>query len=77
MVKKGIIGAILVLLVLSSVAFAAEPIKIGYVANLTGDAATWGVHEKNGAIIAVEEINATGSSRTSAGTGGLRREGQG
>jgi len=60
LVKKGIIAALVVLFVLSSVAFAAEPIKIGYVANLTGDAATWGVHEKNGAIIAVEEINAAG-----------------
>jgi len=39
---------------------AEEPIKIGYLANLTGDAATWGVHEKNGALIAVDEINEAG-----------------
>ena len=59
--KKGFIFALLVVLAFSSVAFAAKaPIKIGYVANLTGEAATWGVHEKNGALIAVDEINKKG-----------------
>ena len=59
--KKGFIFALLVVLAFASVAFAAKaPIKIGYVANLTGEAATWGVHEKNGALIAVEEINKKG-----------------
>lgn len=58
--KRVLIVLILVIMALASVAFAAEPIKIGYVANLTGDAATWGVHEKNGALIAVDEINKAG-----------------
>ena len=59
--KKGFIFALLVVLAFASVAFAAKaPIKIGYVANLTGEAATWGVHEKNGALIAVDETNKKG-----------------
>ena len=58
--KQISILALLVVLALSSAAFAATPIKIGYLANLTGDAATWGVHEKNGALIAVDEINKAG-----------------
>ena len=58
--KKALIIALFVVMALSSVALAATPIKIGYLANLTGDAATWGVHEKNGAILAIEEINKKG-----------------
>ena len=58
--KKVLSIALFIVLALSSVALAAAPIKIGYLANLTGDAATWGVHEKNGAILAVEEINKKG-----------------
>ena len=40
--------------------FAAEPIKIGYMATLTGDGATWGQHERDGALLAVKDINARG-----------------
>ena len=39
---------------------AAEPIKIGYMATLTGDGATWGQHERDGALLAVKDINARG-----------------
>jgi len=42
--KKVLSIAFLIILALASVALAAAPIKIGYLANLTGDAATWGVH---------------------------------
>lgn len=43
-----------------SVGFAAEPIKIGYMATLTGEGATWGQHERDGAFLAVKHINAKG-----------------
>ena len=58
--SKKVLLALTLVLALVSVACGAQPIKIGYLANLTGDAATWGVHEKNGALIAVEEINKKG-----------------
>jgi ABC-type branched-subunit amino acid transport system substrate-binding protein len=66
--KKALIIALFVVMALSSVALAATPIKIGYLANLTGDAATWGVHEKNGAILAIEEINKKGGVQSSPRT---------
>lgn len=37
-----------------------EPIKIGFIAPLTGDLATYGLEEKNATILAVEEINNAG-----------------
>ncbi|MEW6080689.1 MAG: ABC transporter substrate-binding protein [Bacillota bacterium] len=37
-----------------------EPIRIGYLAHITGDGAVWGVAESNGAKMAVEDINAAG-----------------
>ena len=40
--------------------FAAEPIRIGYMATLTGEGATWGQHEREGALMAVKDINARG-----------------
>ena len=40
--------------------FAAEPIRIGYMATLTGEGATWGQHEREGALLAVKDINAKG-----------------
>ena len=43
-----------------SEALAAEPIKIGYMATLTGEGATWGQHERDGALLAVKDINAKG-----------------
>ena len=39
---------------------AAEPIRIGYIATLTGEGATWGQHEHDGALLAIKEINARG-----------------
>ncbi len=38
----------------------AETIKIGFIAPLTGDAAAYGIDEKNATAIAVEEINTAG-----------------
>ena len=37
-----------------------DPIKIGYLATLTGDGATWGQHERDGALLAVKELNEAG-----------------
>jgi branched-chain amino acid transport system substrate-binding protein len=37
-----------------------ESIKVGYLVHVTGDTALWGISEKNGAIIAQEEINEAG-----------------
>ena len=60
--KKSFLAALVLgLLVLAaSAACAADPIKVGYLANLTGEGASWGQHEQNGAILAVEEINKKG-----------------
>ncbi|MDR1978131.1 MAG: ABC transporter substrate-binding protein [Synergistaceae bacterium] len=41
-------------------AAAADPIKIGYLATLTGEGATWGQHERDAAMLAVKEINEKG-----------------
>ncbi|MGE5542078.1 MAG: ABC transporter substrate-binding protein, partial [Bacillota bacterium] len=38
----------------------AKTIKIGHLANVSGDAAPWGLAETNGAKLAVEEINKAG-----------------
>ena len=52
------------LLLSAAASFAAvptgEPIKIGYLASLTGDGATWGQHEKEGALLAIKELNEAG-----------------
>jgi branched-chain amino acid transport system substrate-binding protein len=37
-----------------------DSIKIGAILPLTGDAAAWGIPPKNGALLAVEQINAAG-----------------
>lgn len=37
-----------------------DTIKVGYLVHVTGDSALWGISEKNGAIIAAEEINEAG-----------------
>ncbi len=55
------VGVAVVGILLSvGVAWGADAIKIGYLANLTGDGATWGTHERDGALLAAEEINAAG-----------------
>lgn len=38
----------------------AETVKIGYLCHITGDSALWGMAERDGAIIAVDEINEDG-----------------
>jgi amino acid/amide ABC transporter substrate-binding protein, HAAT family (TC 3.A.1.4.-) len=43
-----------------SVASAQDVIKIGYLASLTGDGATWGQEQIKGAQIAIDELNAAG-----------------
>jgi branched-chain amino acid transport system substrate-binding protein len=52
--------ALLSLAVLVSVAHAADPIKIGHYASLTGKDAAFGVATRKGIMLAVEEINAKG-----------------
>jgi branched-chain amino acid transport system substrate-binding protein len=39
---------------------AADPIRIGYLATLTGEGATWGQHERDAAMMAVREVNEKG-----------------
>ena len=56
----GFFAVVCLFSLLFGIAWAAEPIKIGYLATLTGEGATWGAHERDGAILAVEEINAAG-----------------
>ena len=58
--KKKFLLAMIFVLAIGSIAWGAAPIKIGYIAHLTGDASTWGTHEKNGAMIAIDEINKKG-----------------
>lgn len=53
-------GAWLFIVFFGGMSFAAEPIKIGYIATLTGEGATWGQHERDGALLAVKDINAKG-----------------
>ena len=65
MMKRGVpftalLGLVMVFFLLGSEGLAAEPIKIGYMATLTGEGATWGQHERDGALLAVKEINAKG-----------------
>jgi branched-chain amino acid transport system substrate-binding protein len=48
------------LLSLSVVAAKEEPIVIGFITALTGPTSLWGTQERNGAVLAAEEINAKG-----------------
>ena len=57
--KKSTVLIALILAIASSVS-AAEPIKIGYLATLTGEGATWGQHERDAAMLAVKEANEKG-----------------
>ena len=62
---SGIFCSIFALLLLFAVASSAatpsgDPIKIGYLATLTGDGATWGQHERDGALLAIKELNEAG-----------------
>ena len=62
---SGIFCSIFALLLLFAAASSAatpsgDPIKIGYLATLTGDGATWGQHERDGALLAIKELNEAG-----------------
>ena len=57
--RKLFLLAVFIVLCATS-AFAAEPIKVGYLAPLTGVSAAFGVAEVNMAKIAVDEINKSG-----------------
>ena len=57
---KKLFLSICLLLIFAGATFAAEPIKIGYIATLTGEGSTWGQHERDGALMAVKEINDAG-----------------
>ena len=57
---KKIFLSVCLLLIFAGALFAAEPIKIGYIATLTGEGSTWGQHERDGALMAVKEINEAG-----------------
>jgi branched-chain amino acid transport system substrate-binding protein len=58
--KKVFVLAFLAAVLLSAAAFAAEPIKIGEIATVTGDFAAYGVAEVESVKIAVKEINDAG-----------------
>ena len=58
--RKYLILAILAIILLSAQSFAAETIKIGQIASLTGDFTDYGQMEVNGAKLAIDEINANG-----------------
>ncbi|GHV52899.1 ABC transporter substrate-binding protein [Synergistales bacterium] len=60
MKKLLVLIAVLFVLVASCTAFAAAPIKIGYLAALTGDYAAYGLTEVNMAKLVVGDINAKG-----------------
>lgn len=60
------IGLLLVVCLLFGLTFTgcssqdSNTIKIGYLVHVTGDSALWGICEKNGALLAVNEINNAG-----------------
>jgi len=58
-IGKGLL-TVLFVLGIAGCALAADPIKIGYLATLTGEGATWGQHEREAALIAVKEVNEKG-----------------
>ncbi|HEV8308204.1 MAG TPA: ABC transporter substrate-binding protein [Methylomirabilota bacterium] len=60
MTKLLTMGALSILMVLGSVARAAEPIAIGYIGPLTGSVALLGNEALKGATLAAEQINAAG-----------------
>lgn len=67
--KKIITGIIVIVIIIFGISYFSknsnqtvvkEPIKIGFIGPLSGDAASYGVDEKNSTILAVEEINEAG-----------------
>lgn len=60
MKKVLVLLALVIVVFAAGAAFAAEPIKIGYLAALTGDYAQYGITEVNMAKLVVGDINAKG-----------------
>jgi branched-chain amino acid transport system substrate-binding protein len=58
--RKSLLLLVIVFGVTGLAAAADEPIKIGYLATLTGEGATWGQHEREAALMAVKEVNEKG-----------------
>ena len=58
--RKLFVSCLLLASLFVSVASAQDVIKIGYLASLTGDGATWGQEQIKGAQIAIDELNAAG-----------------
>ena len=52
--------AVIIILCAAGTAFAADPIKVGYLAALTGDYAAYGITEVNMAKLVVGDVNAKG-----------------
>ena len=60
MFKKVLTAAVLMVMVAAASAVAAEPLKIGYLAALTGDYASYGKTEVNMAGMIIDEVNKKG-----------------
>lgn len=58
--RKALVLITLLSIFAAGAAFAAEPIKVGYLAALTGDYAVYGQTEVNSSKMAIDEINAKG-----------------
>ena len=67
--KKIIIGIVVIILIVVGISYfgknssqptSQEPIKIGFIGSLSGDAASYGETEKNTTELALEEINSKG-----------------
>ena len=58
-IKRMLVTLSLVLIFVSS-AMAADTIKIGFLASLTGEGSTFGLEQVRGAEVAIDEINAAG-----------------
>lgn len=63
--KKNVVIIVVVVTIIASIAFLYPiiykgPVKIGYSGQLTGYQAEMGIQERNGAVLAVEEINEAG-----------------
>jgi ABC-type branched-subunit amino acid transport system substrate-binding protein len=54
--KKSVMGACVLMMLVASVTYAAEPVKIGFISVLSGPLAPIGKSEENAAVMAVEEF---------------------
>ena len=60
MLRRSLILAIALLGVLAAVSYGAEEIKIGLVAPITGEAATFGTSVRDAALLWQRQVNARG-----------------